>query len=288
MITGTNSIPSRFLLLIERKCRTYILILIFCENAYIPIGVYCELSNEGKLMGTDRFSIPMLLCHRCGHKWFLRQARLPQVCPNCKSPYWKTGSEFKMELDQDEQKAREIEKNFATKIDDMGNDPKECSEIIEIGWQRILNTSDFPIKNLQTIFNEGFSVDEWFINVPSISTKLVFDVVHSIQEIGTSKVETLSEIQKKIVNTLEWEKVIEKLSPDIIKILAILWYADSFACQMRYPEAETILQKRAWLIVEKKLGITAREATSTIEQAVSQLDETSQGATSWAEVIRVP
>lgn len=241
-----------------------------------------------ELMETDRFSIPMLLCHRCGHKWFLRKAMLPRVCPNCKSPYWKTGSEYKMELDLDVEKARQIEKKIELQIDDIENDSKEWSGIIEIGWQRMLITSDFPIKNLQTIFDEGFSVDEWFINVPSISSRLVRDVVHSIQKSGTSKVENLSEIQKRIINALEWERVIETLSPDVIKILAILWYADSFTCQMRYPEAETIIHKRAWLLMEKILGINEREAISIIDQTVSQLDETSKGATSWDEVIRVP
>jgi|APSaa5957512622_1039677.scaffolds.fasta_scaffold126472_1 hypothetical protein len=30
-----------------------------------------------------------LLCERCGHKWLARDmADLPEVCPDCKSPYW--------------------------------------------------------------------------------------------------------------------------------------------------------------------------------------------------------
>ena len=243
---------------------------------------------RGIWLKTDRFSIPMLRCHRCGHKWFLRKPMSPRVCPNCKSPYWKTGSEYKKELDQDMEKAGQVEIKIARQLDGIGNDPKEWSGIIKIGWQRMLNTSDFPIKNLQPIFDEGFSVDKWFINIPSILSRLVLDIVHAIQKSGTSKVETLSGIQKRAMKAIEWERVIENLSPDLIKILAILWYAVSFTCEMRYPEAEAIIHKRAWLLVERKLGITEREAISIIDQTVNQLDETSKGATCWAEVIRVP
>ena len=30
-------------------------------------------------------------CFRCGHKWVPRQENYePEICPSCKSPYWKT------------------------------------------------------------------------------------------------------------------------------------------------------------------------------------------------------
>lgn len=32
--------------------------------------------------------IPRMKCLRCGHKWFLRRARKPTICPKCKSRYW--------------------------------------------------------------------------------------------------------------------------------------------------------------------------------------------------------
>jgi len=30
-------------------------------------------------------------CHRCSHAWVPRNAEeVPEICPRCKSPYWKT------------------------------------------------------------------------------------------------------------------------------------------------------------------------------------------------------
>jgi hypothetical protein len=32
--------------------------------------------------------VSILKCKRCGYVWEPRRKELPQVCPNCKSPYW--------------------------------------------------------------------------------------------------------------------------------------------------------------------------------------------------------
>lgn len=29
-------------------------------------------------------------CYRCEHKWVPRGENIPEICPKCKSPYWKT------------------------------------------------------------------------------------------------------------------------------------------------------------------------------------------------------
>lgn len=30
-------------------------------------------------------------CYRCGHAWVPRDiSEIPEICPKCKSPYWKT------------------------------------------------------------------------------------------------------------------------------------------------------------------------------------------------------
>lgn len=30
-------------------------------------------------------------CYRCGHAWVPRDiSEIPEICPRCKSPYWKT------------------------------------------------------------------------------------------------------------------------------------------------------------------------------------------------------
>ena len=28
-------------------------------------------------------------CYRCEHKWVPRGQNVPEICPKCKSPYWK-------------------------------------------------------------------------------------------------------------------------------------------------------------------------------------------------------
>jgi len=32
--------------------------------------------------------LPVLHCKRCGHKWYPRTPKKPEVCPKCKSPLW--------------------------------------------------------------------------------------------------------------------------------------------------------------------------------------------------------
>lgn len=36
------------------------------------------------------FTIPSLLCQRCGGEWVPRTPRVPLKCPRCNSPYWTT------------------------------------------------------------------------------------------------------------------------------------------------------------------------------------------------------
>ena len=34
-------------------------------------------------------------CHRCGHKWVPREEGYEtEICPRCKSPYWKTAKKL--------------------------------------------------------------------------------------------------------------------------------------------------------------------------------------------------
>lgn len=34
-------------------------------------------------------------CYRCGHEWKPRDLNdVPEVCPNCKSPYWQTAKKI--------------------------------------------------------------------------------------------------------------------------------------------------------------------------------------------------
>jgi len=239
-------------------------------------------------MQKDRFSIPMLQCKRCGHKWYIRKPQPPRFCPNCKSPYWKTGSEYKQDLDLDIQQAASIEKTLVILVEDLLRNPNRWPEVVEIGWKRMFQTSDFPIKSLKPILDEGFSINSWFINIPRVSLGLVDDILQILQKSGSTTSGMIDEVQKKARDALEWESVSKEFNVEVIKILGFLWFADSLTDELRYPEAEAIIQKKAWWLLERKIGRKEQEAITLIEQTVQRIDENNKGATCWAEVIRFP
>ena len=49
-----------------------------------------KISGSGMKAYGEYTNLPQLRCHRCGHSWVARSAKLPKICPNpaCNSPYW--------------------------------------------------------------------------------------------------------------------------------------------------------------------------------------------------------
>ena len=52
------------------------------------------MQNHYNPMGKEEKGANVLIrghwCYRCDHKWVPRGSNAPEICPKCKSPYWKT------------------------------------------------------------------------------------------------------------------------------------------------------------------------------------------------------
>lgn len=51
-------------------------------------------NNDMKKEGSSDYGVNVLIrghrCYRCGHSWVPRDINdVPEICPKCKSPYWK-------------------------------------------------------------------------------------------------------------------------------------------------------------------------------------------------------
>lgn len=53
------------------------------------------MKNQSIIMQKEAYGVSVLIvgnrCFRCGHSWVPRNLKdIPEICPSCKSPYWKT------------------------------------------------------------------------------------------------------------------------------------------------------------------------------------------------------
>lgn len=56
------------------------------------------MKEGNNIMKKEGFGANVLIighkCYRCGHKWVPREeGYIPEICPSCKSPYWKKPKE---------------------------------------------------------------------------------------------------------------------------------------------------------------------------------------------------
>jgi len=239
-------------------------------------------------MSDQDMSLPFCTCARCGHKWYLRKPELPRVCPRCKSPYWNALSEYKQELELDAAKASDVKEKLTVTMNQLGKNPNDWNEVIKKGWTRMLESSEFPIRNIERVLNSGFSVYNWFLQIPQVSEELVADVLNKLCLLEGEQSKTPSELVQKAKEALEWKDAIPKLDIEGIKILAFLWFADACATNLRYPESEATIQEKAWSLLEENLGRKKEELLKLVEDMVDRIEESSVGATSWTEVIRFP
>lgn len=238
-----------------------------------------------------KIQIPAFDCARCGYHWYLRKPQRPRVCPRCKSPYWNFSSEYKKELDNDILEAKKIEEVLIKKMKELQQGPLHWEEIIGIGLERMFKTSEFPIKNIKEVLDEGFSVYDWFLKVSKITQKLTDDVVKKHMKHKSKQLtmgDSSSTEVEKIKKLLGWEEILENLTEEEVKILAFLWFADYLASGVRYPEAEYLIHKRAWLLLEGHTKRKKEEMLQFVKQMIDRIDEKNVGATSWREIIRFP
>ncbi len=234
------------------------------------------------------YQVPTSKCNRCGHTWILRSSTLPRVCPNCKSPYWNSDSEYKQEISIENKNADTIEKKLIEEMKNIKNTPKNWDSIIQIGWNRMLGTSDYPLKNIEIIENNGYSIYSWFMTIHKITPYYINDISPSnLENIHNNEIN--NDVIKQIKIISGWDLIKTKISEDMVKILAFLWYSDYLTSQLvHYPEIEAIIQELSWTLIENQFQISRDLIVESIEQIIEETDDITEIAVSWSEVIRFP
>lgn len=231
--------------------------------------------------------IPTCKCERCGYTWYLRYPQKPRVCPNCKSPYWDSSSEYKVELELDAKKAQEITDELSIKVQKAKNDPATWAIILKSGWQRMLETSELPVKNVDRLFSEGFSIQDWFISVKKIADGLAKSIVEHFK-LASYTDDSQKELFEKARRLLEWDEVLANLSEETTKVLGLLWFAEKQSTGITYPDTEVKIQEKVWGLLEGAIGKRKGQLLDEAQTTIDIIENASAGITSWPDVIRFP
>jgi hypothetical protein len=239
-------------------------------------------------MPEQDLSIPACTCNRCGHKWYVRKPERPGFCPKCKSPYWDSGaSEYRQQLNIDLAKVQQIEDKLTSTIQEASRNPKYWFDVVRIGWERMLRTSDFPIRNIEPVLGAGFSVSDWFMNVSKLSENLVIDVQNKIGSLN-AKNQNANDASQRAKEVMDWNQVLEKMNPEGIKVLGFLWFADAQTAQLQFTDNQALVQHKAWELLEENLGRSKEELRIQTQLMITNCDEGNVGAISWVEIVRFP
>jgi len=230
--------------------------------------------------------IPSCKCERCGYIWYLRYPQKPRVCPSCKSPYWEASSEFVNDLKIDSEKAEKIIARMAKQIEEAEENPKVWSSVIKEGWQRMLETSELPIAEIDAIFAGGFSVHDWFMNSRKISEGLARSVASHFAGTDNAAETTVDSVVQRAEEVLDWKRITCALDQDTVRVLALIWLADKLSVEVMLPETEVNIQRNVWQLLERKLGKKRTDLISHVEGVIEDIDSENKGVTSWAEIIR--
>lgn len=236
---------------------------------------------------TQDIKIPVCKCERCGYTWYLRYPQKPRVCPKCKSPYWDSSSEYKKEIEIDNKKAQEIINTLSNELQKAKNNPAVWAEILKNGWQRMLETSELPIKNIDRLFSEGFSINDWFLSVNKIANELSKSIVlHlNLAKYPDAPEEQIVEKAKKL---LDWKGVLDNINEETAKVLGLLWFAEKLSTQITYPDTEVKIQEKVWELLENIIGKKKDQLLDEAQATIDLLENTNTGITSWPDVIRFP
>ncbi len=236
---------------------------------------------------TQDIKIPVCKCERCGYTWYLRYPQKPRVCPKCKSPYWDSSSEYKKEIEIDNKKAQEIINTLSNELQKERNNPAVWAEILKNGWQRMLETSELPIKNIDRLFGEGFSINDWFLSVNKIANGLSKSIVlHlNLAKYPDAPEEQIVEKAKKL---LDWKGVLDNINEETAKVIGLLWFAEKLSTQITYPDTEVKIQEKVWELLENIIGKKKDQLIDEAQATIDLLENTNTGITSWPDVIRFP
>jgi len=179
-----------------------------------------------------------------------------------------------------------IEKELSETIAKCTHAPQHWTEVVEIGWQRMLDTSDFPVKDVDRVFQANYPIYTWFITVHKASGALAAEVARKLG--STDEIKRSKEIDEGIRKSLDWDAVLARIDEKVAKALGFLWYADSLSTGMNFIESEAHIQEKAWSLIEKNLEMKRMQIAEHIELIVTGIDESNNGATVWGEIIRFP
>jgi hypothetical protein len=237
---------------------------------------------------TQGIKIPTCKCERCGYSWYLRYPKKPRVCPRCKSPYWEASSEFVNDLKIDSEKAEKVIDEIAKQIEENSKSLAAWASVIQVGWQRMLETSELPIARVDRIFAYGFSIPEWFMNTYKISEGLARSVANHFAATDKATVIDTEDIIERAEQVLDWQKIVSTLDQETVKVLAVVWFADNLSTEMLLPKTEIDIQRNVWQLLEKGFCKERTDLINHVEEVINTIDSENKDATSWAEVIRFP
>jgi hypothetical protein len=170
-------------------------------------------------------------------------------------------------------------------VNETETEPRIWASVILDGWQRMLETSELPIMNVDNILASGLSVHEWFMNEVKISSGLAKSIVDKFITHETSNIENKDIVEKAKV-ILDWDQILDALDQDTVKVLGLLWLADKLSTKIMYPENEALIQKNIWEMLEKNMNKTRNEIIDHVGNIMEFINDNYNGATSWEEVIR--
>jgi hypothetical protein len=194
-------------------------------------------------------------------------------------------SDFANELKIDSQRAHKIINILMNKVDETTRKHSMWASIIRDGWQRMFETSELPIMNVDKILVGGLSAHKWFMNGAQISLGLAESIVDRFVTHDVSDIEN-KDIVEKAKGILDWDQILEILDQETIKVLGLIWLADKLSTEIMYPENEALVQNNVWEILEKNLNKTRTVLINHVENIIEIINETHNGVTSWEEVIR--
>jgi len=214
-----------------------------------------------------------------------------------------TMEEYRQAMVRDLQKAKRIVQKLERVARALISNPLLWGGVVELGWTRMLKTSDFPVI-ADRVLQHGFAPHEWFLKIPKASRVLAASIAErwwhnhdksllTVREslgIPAGEPEELPDIGtiERIKRVVKWDDALNSVDEAEVKTLGFLWLADHLIAlaKISYDEGEVPIQKRAWELLEELLGISPETIVYKMEEITETLANIE--VASWDEIVRLP